>query len=227
MKSRAAAPTSSWRARARAAPGRGSMPASSESTSASQLASMMFSETPIAPQVSVPSLASSSTRVTAPVPLFSSRMRTLKLIELDVAEVRVALADRRAQRLVERVHRAVALGGAHVALAVDPDLDRGLGLDAAVLALLDDRAPALEPEQRLVLARLLADQQVERAVGGLELVAAALELLDALDHRARRWRRRRPPAPAPCPCRTARRRARAGRRRPRPGPCARTCARRG
>ena len=56
----------------------GSMPASSESTSASQLASMMFSETPIVPQASVPSLASSSTRVTAPVPFDSSRMRTLK-----------------------------------------------------------------------------------------------------------------------------------------------------
>ena len=55
----------------------GSIPASSESTSASQLASMMFSETPIEPHVSTPSLASSSTRVTAPVPLRSSRMRTL------------------------------------------------------------------------------------------------------------------------------------------------------
>ena len=59
------------------APG-GSIPASSESTSASQLASMMFSETPMAPQVSWPSVVSSSTRVTAPVPLRSSRMRTLK-----------------------------------------------------------------------------------------------------------------------------------------------------
>src|SRR5918997_6017580 len=57
----------------------GSMPASSESTSASQLASMMFSDTPIAPQVSWPSVASRRTRVIAPVPLVSSRMRTLKL----------------------------------------------------------------------------------------------------------------------------------------------------
>ena len=55
----------------------GSMPASSESTSASQLASITFSCTPIAPQVSVPSEASSSTRVTAAVALVSSRMRTL------------------------------------------------------------------------------------------------------------------------------------------------------
>ena len=92
------------------------------------------------------------------------------------------LDQRVAQRAVQRVHRAVALGGAHVALAVDPDLDRGLGLDAAVGALLDDRAPGLQPEQRLVLAGLLAQQQLERPVGGLEVVAAVLELLDPLDH---------------------------------------------
>ena len=53
------------------------IPASSESTSASHDASITFSCTPIAPQVSVPSEASSSTRVTAAVALASSRMRTL------------------------------------------------------------------------------------------------------------------------------------------------------
>ena len=65
---RVAAPQGSWLL---------TMPYSMESTRASQLASMMFSLTPMLPQVSSPSLASSSTRVTAPVPLFSSRMRTL------------------------------------------------------------------------------------------------------------------------------------------------------
>src|SRR5207302_11492121 len=54
------------------------IPYSSESSSASQEASMMFSDTPIEPQTSSPSEASSSTRVTAPVPFVSSRMRTLK-----------------------------------------------------------------------------------------------------------------------------------------------------
>ena len=70
--------------------------------------------------------------------------------QLDVGEVRVAVGDRAAQRPVERVDRPVALGGPDVALAVDPDLDRRLGLDLAVLALLGDHAEALEPEQRLV-----------------------------------------------------------------------------
>ena len=50
---------------------------SSESTSASQEASMMFSETPIVPHSRSPSAESSRTRVTAPVPWASSRMRTL------------------------------------------------------------------------------------------------------------------------------------------------------
>ena len=50
---------------------------SSESTSASQEASMMFSETPIVPHSRSPSEESSRTRVTAPVPWSSSRIRTL------------------------------------------------------------------------------------------------------------------------------------------------------
>ena len=47
-----------------------------------------------APGVAGRRVASSSTRVTAPVPLRSSRMRTLKFDELDVAQVRVALGER-------------------------------------------------------------------------------------------------------------------------------------
>ena len=50
---------------------------SSESTSASQEASMMFSETPIVPHSRSPSEESSRTRVTASVPWVSSRIRTL------------------------------------------------------------------------------------------------------------------------------------------------------
>ena len=50
---------------------------SSESTSASHEASMMFSETPIEPHSRWPSEESSRTRVTAPVPWCSSRIRTL------------------------------------------------------------------------------------------------------------------------------------------------------
>ena len=158
------------------------MPCSSESTSASQDASIMFSETPIEPHTSSPSDESSSTRVTAPVPFVSSRMRTLKLTRS--ISRRCGWISPRASRSARSsaLHGAVALGGADVALAVGPDLDRRLGLDPPVGALLDDRSPRLETEQRLVLAGLLPQQQLERAVGGLVVVAAMLELLDALDH---------------------------------------------
>src|SRR5579863_1964308 len=59
--------------------GPASIPRWRESTSASQEAATMFSDTPIDPHTSLPSEESSRTRVTAPVPLSSSRMRTLKL----------------------------------------------------------------------------------------------------------------------------------------------------
>src|ERR1035437_4285107 len=98
----------------------------------------------------------------------------LEVDQLDVAQVRVDLPDRSAQRLVERVHRAVALGVAHVALAVHPDLHRGFGVHLAVDALLDDHPPGLHPEQRLVDAGLLAHEQLEGAIGGLELEALVL-----------------------------------------------------
>ena len=58
----------------------------------------------------------------------------------------------------------------------------GLGLDLAVGVLLGGHAPGLQAEQRLVLAGLLAQQQLERAVGGLELVAVVLERLHPLEH---------------------------------------------
>jgi hypothetical protein len=102
--------------------------------------------------------------------------------ELYVLQVGVALADRRAQRLVERVEGPVAPCVADVALAVHPDPDRGVRLHVAVLVLLGDHPPRLELEQRLILARLLADQQVERPVGCLQVVAAVLQLLDPVDH---------------------------------------------
>ena len=87
------------------------------------------------------------------------------------------------QRGVERVDRAVALGGGDEALAAVEDLDRRLGLDAAVGALLGDDAEALEREERLVDAGLALHHQLERAVGDLEVVALVLELLQAAEDR--------------------------------------------
>ena len=78
---------------------------------------MMFSETPTVPQLFSPSSDSMSTRVTAPVPFFSSSTRTLKSVSSMRVEVRVEAADGDAQRAVERVDGAVALGGGDEALA--------------------------------------------------------------------------------------------------------------
>ena len=60
---------------------------------------MTFSDTPIEPQTSWPSEASSSTRVTAPVPFRLVEDAHFEVDQLDVVEVRVDLRDRRAQRV--------------------------------------------------------------------------------------------------------------------------------
>ena len=92
----------------------------------------MFSETPIEPHalVAVGGVEQHPGHGAGAVVLVEDA--DLVVGQLDVGEVRVQLGDRRAQGPVERVDRAVALGGADVALAVDPELDRRLGLDLAV-----------------------------------------------------------------------------------------------
>src|SRR6202050_2057809 len=91
----------------------------------------------------------------------------LEVDQLDVAQVRMDLTDGLAQRVVQRIDRPVALGGAHVALAAQPDLDGGLGLDLAVGALLHEHAPGLQAKQRLVLAGPLAPHQLPRDLRAL------------------------------------------------------------
>ena len=61
-------------------------------------------------------------------------------------------------------------------------LDGRLDDRLAVLALLDDHAEALEAEQRLVRRQLIAQQQLERGVADLIVVATVLAVLDALEH---------------------------------------------
>ena len=88
---------------------------SSESTSASQHASMMFSETPIEPHASlaVGGVEQDARDRAGAVVLVEDPH--LEVGQLDLGELRVLLGDRDAQRAVERVDGAVALGRAHVA----------------------------------------------------------------------------------------------------------------
>ena len=62
------------------------------------------------------------------------------------------------------------------------DLDGCLG-DDLVVAVLDEDPVRLEGEEVLLPPLGLAQQQLERPVGGLELVALVLEFLDAVDDR--------------------------------------------
>src|SRR5258708_5029145 len=90
------------------------------------------------------------------------------------------LADRGpwgwAQRGVERVDRPVALGGGDQPLVAHEQLDRGLGEERLRAALLGDHAERFEGEEVLLPSRGAAEQELEAAVGGLEVVAAVLEL---------------------------------------------------
>ena len=71
--------------------------------------------------------------------------------EVDVVDGRVERPQRLAQRGVEGVDRAVAVGGRVQRLAVDGDLDRGLGQQLAAVALLHETGVVDDPERRGVV----------------------------------------------------------------------------
>ena len=93
---------------------------SSESTSASQDASMMFSETPIEPQRIGPVGGVEQDPGDRAGAVVGVEDPDLVVDQLDLGQVRMQLADRVAERAVERVDRAVALGGADVAASRRP-----------------------------------------------------------------------------------------------------------
>ena len=125
--------------------------------------------------------------MTASVPLSSSRMRTLKLTSSMSARCGwtspIAARSARSSALTGPLPSAVCTRRSPpIQILIVASV-----CDLAVGALLDDHPPGLEAEERLVAAGLAPQQQLERAVGRLELVALVLELLDAPDH-ARRGR---------------------------------------
>ena len=66
---------------------------------------------------------------------------------MDRVDVRVERPQRLAERRVEGVDGAVAVGGGVEDLAVDLDLDGGLGEQLAALALLDQAGVVEDPER--------------------------------------------------------------------------------
>ena len=99
---------------------------------------MMFVSLPIVDQVRAPSAES----MIDPGPGGRRRPAVedahLVVDEVDVVDARVERAERLAQGGVERVDRAVAVGGGVQHLAVDLDLDGRLGQQLAAVALLDE-----------------------------------------------------------------------------------------
>ena len=105
--------------------------------------------------------------------------------EVDVGELRQHRADGSAQRGVDRVDRAVALGNPDASLGVvalaDPDLHGRLGREVAARQFVGDHPHRLDPEELRHLADRSAHQQLERGIGGLEVVALVLETLQFVD----------------------------------------------
>ena len=100
---------------------------------------------------------------------------------MHVGQRRVAGTDGLAQRLVEGVDGTVALGGADDALLADVNLDGGLGGEGAAADLVGDHAERLDPEEVVLPTAGAAHEQLERAVGRLEVVALVLEALELVD----------------------------------------------
>ena len=100
---------------------------SSESWSAASEAAMMFASAPAVSHVPVSCPVSMITRVRAAGGRLAVEDADLVVDQVHLVERGVERAQRLAQRQVERVDRPVAVGGGVQHLAVDLDLDAGLG----------------------------------------------------------------------------------------------------
>ena len=141
---------------------------------------MTLCDTPTVPQRSLPSPDSINTRTTAPVPSPDREHADFIVEQLDLLERRIKFGQRAAQRLVERVDRPVAHRRGVLHHAVDLHHDRRFGnRRLALFAFFVDHAKADQVEILLLLAERFLDQQLERRLRRLELVALAFQLFGA------------------------------------------------
>src|SRR3990172_1230815 len=117
-----------------------------------------------------------------PRPRASGRVRIedpdLVVVEVDGVEDRVERTKRLAQRGVERVDRAVAVGGGVERLPVHLDLHGRLCPELLAMALLDETRVVDDPEWRSVARRLATNEELKGSLGTFEGEAFVLEALD-------------------------------------------------
>src|SRR3990172_2614989 len=102
----------------------------------------------------------------------------LVVVEVDGVEDRVERAERLPEGGIQRVHRAVAIGRRVEDLAVNLDLDGGLGPEVAGIALLDEAGVVEDPEGRRITSLVAPDEELEARLRALELQALVLEPVD-------------------------------------------------
>ena len=105
---------------------------------------MTFSATPTVDHSPRPSLVETRTRVVELGAVRALQDADLVVDQLQLGELRVDPLQAHAQRPVQRVDRAVALGGGDDPLALGPQLHGRLVGVRAVGAVLDDRPPGLD-----------------------------------------------------------------------------------
>ena len=144
---------------------------------------MMFSLTPMVVQLDVPSLDSNQD----PGPRRGADRRVdnphLVIRQTDGLQIRIESHQRGTERSIERVDRAVSLGNRVGPFAADMNLDRRF-TDRRLSFRAHRHVVRVDVKRRRLLFERPPDQQRQRPVGRLELVALVLERLDALEHLA-------------------------------------------
>ena len=96
-----------------------------------------------------------------------------------LGQPRIEPVERLAQSAIQGVDRSVALLGRDFLGLSDDDLDHGHRADlGGGRGAFTQDAEAFQPEEGLVGAQRLADQQLEAAIGALELIALVLKFLE-------------------------------------------------
>ena len=97
-------------------------------------------------------------------------------------EFRVVVSHGLPERVVECVHRTVALTDRHPPVTVDDDAQRRLRVELGLPAALHQHLERLDLEEVEGLAGGPAQQHLQRGIGHLEVISGVLEPLQLIDH---------------------------------------------